>query len=74
MDFKELCREAGVPEYRAHDARHAAATILVEMGVHIRTIQAVLGHVRVTTTQIYTHVAEAVVKDAADQMGAALFR
>jgi integrase len=74
VDFKELCREAGVPEYRVHDARHAAATILVEMGVHIRTIQAVLGHARVTTTQIYTHVAEAVVKDAADQMGAALFR
>ena len=69
-----LCREARVPEYRVHDARHAAATILVEMGVHIRTIQAALGHVRVTTIKIYTRVAEEVAEDAADQMGAALFR
>ena len=60
--------------YRVHDTRHAAATILVEMGVHIRTVQEILGHARVTTTQIYTHVAEAVVKDAADRMGAALLR
>ena len=72
-DFQDLCRVAGVSPYRVHDTRHAAATILIEMGVHIRTVQEILGHARVTTTQIYTHVAEAVVKDAAERMGAALF-
>ena len=70
--WKSLLRTAGVREGRLHDARHTAATLLVEQGVHTRTVQEVLGHARVTTTERYTHVASPLVEDAADRMGSAI--
>ncbi|GGO12769.1 hypothetical protein GCM10010116_25660 [Microbispora rosea subsp. aerata] len=45
----------------------------MEQGVHIRVVQEILGHARVTTTQRYTHVASPQVKDAGERMGAALW-
>ena len=43
-------------KYSAHKLRHTAATLMRKNGVDVRTLQEVLGHDHLNTTQIYTHV------------------
>ncbi|NAS22147.1 tyrosine-type recombinase/integrase [Herbidospora sp. NEAU-GS84] len=71
--WKSILRQAKVRDARVHDARHTAATLLIEQGVHIRVVQEVLGHTKVTTTERYTHVASLQMKDASDRLGSALW-
>ena len=44
--------------------RHTAATQLIEAGVDIRYIQRLLGHASISTTEIYTHIADASLRQA----------
>jgi integrase len=73
QDWKQLLASAGVRDARVHDARHTAGTVLIEMGVHVRTVQEILGHSDIRITQRYTHVASPMARDAAEQMGRVLW-
>lgn len=48
--------------YSVHKLRHTAATLMYKEGVDIRTLQKILGHASIATTQIYTHVEDPEVK------------
>ena len=53
--------------YSVHKLRHTAATLMYKEGVDIRTLQKVLGHSSVATTQIYTHIEDEDVRHAVDK-------
>jgi integrase len=55
--FAPAITEAGVRRGTPHDMRHTAASWLVQSGVALYRVQALLGHESITTTQRYSHLA-----------------
>lgn len=56
-----------------HDGRHTSATLLVEYGVDVRVVMAVLGHSDLRVTMRYAHASNPLLKDAAARMGRGLW-
>lgn len=65
---KNTLLKAGLDQdkFSAHKLRHTAATLMLQNGVDVRTLQELLGHEHLNTTQIYTHVDNSELRIAAE--------
>ena len=65
---KKALLKAGLDatQFSAHKLRHTAATMMLSGGVDVKTVQEVLGHENLNTTQIYTHIENTELKLAAE--------
>lgn len=73
--FHALCAEAGLRQVRFHDCRHTYGSLLAEKGVPMRTAMDLMGHTQISTTaQVYQHVSEESMQDAAARVAGALWR
>ena len=64
---EKALKQAGLDttQFSAHKLRHTAATMMLSGGVDVKTVQEVLGHENLNTTQIYTHIENSELKIAA---------
>ena len=65
---EKALKQAGLDttQFSAHKLRHTAATMMLSGGVDVKTVQEVLGHENLNTTQIYTHIESTELKIASD--------
>jgi hypothetical protein len=64
MKIKKFARKAGLGDLHAHALRHKFATDLLEHGADIRSVQQLLGHENLSTTQVYLSVTDKRLREA----------
>jgi integrase len=68
--FERVVRRAGLPRMAFHDLRHTFATLSLQEGVSVRTIQETLGHHAASFTMTtYAHVTDSMRREATDKIG-----
>jgi integrase len=73
--YKQLLKQAGLPDYRLHDLRHTAATLMLGWGIHPKVVQERLGHSRIShTLGTYAHVLPSIQGEAAEKMDELVLR
>jgi site-specific recombinase XerD len=66
--FWRIIKQAKLRTIRLHDARHSFASQLVMKGVHLRTVQELLGHSDIRMTERYSHLSPSVSMDAVNML------
>ncbi len=66
--FTSACKKVGIKDFRIHDLRHTCASWLVQDGVSLMKVKALLRHSSVTTTEKYAHLAPQDTKEAVDRL------
>ncbi len=71
-EWQVILRKAGIVPHRLHDARHTAATLLLEQGVDITVVAEIIGHSQTSLTgDTYHRGTRRLQQEAADRIGAA---
>ena len=71
-NWARICKAAKIKGLRIHDLRHSYASALVNAGVGLPVIGALLGHAQTSTTAPYSHLFDETKRSAAEDVGAML--
>ena len=66
MKIKSFAKKAGLDDLHAHTLRHKYATDLLEHGANIRSVQHLLGHENLATTEVYLSITDKGIREAVD--------
>ncbi len=70
VDWKDLCKAAGISDARIHDLRHTYASVLASAGLSLPVIGALLGHSQPATPARYAHLFDDPLRAATERVGA----